>query len=136
MVEAPVGSPSAGVPVVVGKELGSGWCCLRAWVGQRARGGNIRLDMIVRICENQKILIPETQDPVMTAETAVTTARIRGRGQLTLPTEVREALRVGEGDEVEFTRHDDGTVTVRGLKTIPADQAWFWSPDWQAGERE
>jgi len=72
----------------------------------------------------------------MTAETAVTTARIRGRGQLTLPTEVREALRVGEGDEVEFTHHDDGTVTVRGLKTILADQAWFWSPDWQAGERE
>lgn len=72
----------------------------------------------------------------MTAETAVSTARVRGRGQLTLPAEVRDALRVSDGDEVEFTRHEDGTVTVRGLKTIPADQAWFWSPDWQAGERE
>lgn len=72
----------------------------------------------------------------MAAESAVTTARIRGRGQVTLPAEVREALRVAEGDEVEFTRHEDGTVTVRGLKTIPADQAWFWSPEWQAGERE
>jgi AbrB family looped-hinge helix DNA binding protein len=72
----------------------------------------------------------------MVAETAITTARIRSRGQLTLPAEVREALRVAEGDEVEFTRHEDGTVTVRGLKTIPADQAWFWSPEWQAGERE
>ncbi len=56
----------------------------------------------------------------MAAQTAVTTARIRGRGQLTRPAEVREALHVAEGDEVEFTRHDDGTVTVRGLKTIPA----------------
>src|SRR5258705_9538393 len=45
----------------------------------------------------------------MAAQTAVTTARIRGRGQLTLPAEVREALHVAEGDEVEFTRHDDGT---------------------------
>jgi len=72
----------------------------------------------------------------MTADTSVSTARVRGRGQLTLPTEIREALRVAEGDEVEFTRHEDGTVTVRGLKTIPADQAWFWSPEWQAGERE
>jgi antitoxin PrlF len=72
----------------------------------------------------------------MVVETAVTTARIRGRGQLTLPAEVRAALRVEEGDEVEFTRHDDGTVTVRGLKTIPADQAWFWSPEWQTGERD
>jgi antitoxin PrlF len=72
----------------------------------------------------------------MTAVTAITTARIRGRGQLTLPAEVRAALRVEEGDEVEFTRHENGTVTVRGLKTIPADQAWFWSPEWQVGERE
>jgi antitoxin PrlF len=70
------------------------------------------------------------------AQTAVTTARIRGSGQLTLPPEVREALHVAEGDEVECTRHDDGTITLRGLKTIPAGQAWFWSPDWQAGERE
>src|SRR5260221_3035427 len=72
----------------------------------------------------------------MAAQTAVTTARIRGRGQLTLPAEVREALHVAEGDEVEFTRHDDGTVTLRGLKTIPAGQAWFWSPQRQSGQRE
>jgi len=43
---------------------------------------------------------------------------------------------VAEGDDVEFTRHDDGTVTVRGLKTIPAGQAWSWSPQRQAGQRE
>lgn len=72
----------------------------------------------------------------MSAEVAVSTARVREKGQLTLPAEVRAALRVTAGDEVEFTRHEDGTVTVRGLKTIPADQAWFWSADWQAGERE
>jgi len=40
----------------------------------------------------------------MAAQTAATTARIRGRGQLTLPAEVREALHLAEGDEVEFTR--------------------------------
>jgi antitoxin PrlF len=88
----------------------------------------------VGMCETQIITSNEGED--MTAETAVTTARIRGRGQLTLPAEVRDALRVEEGDEVEFARQDDGTITVRGLKRIPADQAWFWSPQWQAGERE
>lgn len=72
----------------------------------------------------------------MTAFTDVTTARVRARGQVTLPPEMRAALHVGEGDEVEFTLHEDGTVTVRGLKTIPADQAWFWTPEWQAGEHE
>jgi len=30
---------------------------------------------------------------------------------------------------------DDG-VQMRGLKSIRADQAWFWTPEWQAGERE
>ena len=27
-------------------------------------------------------------------------------------------------------------MIVRGLKSIPADQAWFWTTEWQAGERE
>lgn len=37
---------------------------------------------------------------------------------------------------MEFAVHDDGTVTVRGFISIPADQAWFFTPDWLAGERE
>ncbi|MDQ6839039.1 MAG: hypothetical protein M3137_12090 [Actinomycetota bacterium] len=23
-----------------------------------------------------------------------------------------------------------------GLKSVPAEQAWFWSKEWQSGERE
>jgi AbrB family looped-hinge helix DNA binding protein len=63
-------------------------------------------------------------------------AKLRPKAQLTLPEEVRRALHVGEGDEVEFAVHDDGTVTVRGFISIPTDQAWFFTPDWLAGERE
>ncbi len=29
-----------------------------------------------------------------------------------------------------------GQVTMLGLKSIPAEQSWFWSEAWQAGERE
>ncbi|MGQ0465551.1 MAG: AbrB/MazE/SpoVT family DNA-binding domain-containing protein [Sporichthyaceae bacterium] len=61
---------------------------------------------------------------------------MRAKGQLTLPTEIRSALNVDEGDEIEFSVLDDGTVIVRGLKLIPADQAWFWTAEWQEGERE
>jgi hypothetical protein len=32
--------------------------------------------------------------------------------------------------------HDDGTVTVRGYVFIPTDQAWFFTPEWLAGERK
>jgi len=50
--------------------------------------------------------------------------------------QIRGALQIGEGDEVEFAVHDDGTITVRGYVSIPADQAWFFTPQWLAGERE
>lgn len=61
---------------------------------------------------------------------------LRDKGQLTLPPEVRSALGVGRGDEIEFTVLGPGEVVMRGLKMIPADQAWFWTESWQRGERE
>jgi antitoxin PrlF len=62
--------------------------------------------------------------------------KVRPKAQLTLPEEIRRALHIGEGDEVEFAVHDDGTITVRGYVSIPTDQAWFFTPQWLAGERE
>jgi antitoxin PrlF len=61
---------------------------------------------------------------------------LRPKGQLTLPAEIREALHVAEGDEIEFDVAEDGVVVMHGLKTILADQAWFWTESWQAGERQ
>ena len=49
---------------------------------------------------------------------------------------MRAALNVGAGDSVEFVIVGPGEVVLRGLKTIPADQAWFWTEAWQEGERE
>src|SRR6202522_19817 len=62
--------------------------------------------------------------------------KVRPKAQLTLPEEIRRALHVSEGDEGEFAVHDDGTITVRGYVSIPTDQAWFFTPQWLAGERE
>jgi AbrB family looped-hinge helix DNA binding protein len=55
-------------------------------------------------------------------------ARLRPKSQLTLPEEIRHALHVREGDEVEFTVHEDGTITVRGYVSIPADHARRYLP--------
>jgi hypothetical protein len=30
----------------------------------------------------------------------------------------------------------DETVTIRGYGSVPTDQAWFFTPEWLAGERE
>ncbi|WP_344602392.1 AbrB/MazE/SpoVT family DNA-binding domain-containing protein [Sporichthya brevicatena] len=62
-------------------------------------------------------------------------ATLRAKGQITLSARIREALHAREGDDVEF-REEDGVVYVRAVRTIAADQAWFWSPEWQAGEVE
>lgn len=47
-----------------------------------------------------------------------------------MPREVRDALHVGEDDEVAFVD------TGRGIVVVPADQAWYWAPGWQEGERQ
>ncbi|MGH3975008.1 MAG: AbrB/MazE/SpoVT family DNA-binding domain-containing protein [Pseudonocardiaceae bacterium] len=70
------------------------------------------------------------------SEARPTRAMLRSKGQLTLPPEIRAALHVSEGDEIEFTVTDAGEVLLRGMISVPADQRWFWEPDWQAGERE
>lgn len=61
---------------------------------------------------------------------------VRAKGQITLPPAVRAALYVNEGDQLEFAVDENGEVTVRGMRLIPADQAWYWTPEWQAKERE
>jgi AbrB family looped-hinge helix DNA binding protein len=63
-------------------------------------------------------------------------ARLRPKAQLTLPEEIRHALHVSEGDEVEFTVHGDGTITVRGYVSIPADRAWFFTPERLADKQQ
>ena len=62
--------------------------------------------------------------------------KVRPKAQLTLPEEIRRALHIREGDEVEFAVHDDGTITVRGFVSVPTDQAWFFTREWLAGEQE
>jgi len=60
---------------------------------------------------------------------------IRDKGQITIPTEIRNAAHLQEGDSVEVYLTADG-ILLRPRKTIDATQAWFWEPKWQARERE
>ena len=60
---------------------------------------------------------------------------LRQRGQVTLPAEIRAAARLEEGDPIEVEIVDGG-ILLRPQKLIDATQAWFWTAEWQAGERE
>jgi AbrB family looped-hinge helix DNA binding protein len=61
--------------------------------------------------------------------------RLRAKGQMTLPSEVRELLSVSEGDDLVFSIDENGRIVVERAQFIPPDQAWFWSDRWQEMER-
>ena len=61
--------------------------------------------------------------------------KLRERGQLTVPEVIRKAARLEAGDPIEVELTDDG-ILLRPLRTIDPTQAWFWTPEWQAKERE
>ena len=60
---------------------------------------------------------------------------IRAKGQLTIPQDVRDAAHLEEGDPIEIEIVADG-ILLRPKKLVDASQAWFWSREWQDGERE
>lgn len=62
---------------------------------------------------------------------------VTGRGNIALPATIRRKYRLDEpGAQVEITERSDGVLELRPNIAVPVDQAWFWTPEWQAGERE
>jgi antitoxin MazE len=65
------------------------------------------------------------------------TIKVRERGTITLPAALRKAARLDRPDsQVEARLREDGVIELIPVITIPADQAWYWTEEWQAGERE
>lgn len=60
---------------------------------------------------------------------------VKKRGQVTIPKYFREVLDLHEDDQLEVTI-EDGKIIMQPVITIAKDQAWFWSSEWQKGERE
>jgi AbrB family looped-hinge helix DNA binding protein len=56
--------------------------------------------------------------------------KVRDKGQITIPAEVRRAARLEDGQLVEVELVEDG-ILLRPQKVIDATQAWFWTPAWQ-----
>lgn len=61
--------------------------------------------------------------------------QVRKKFQITLPKSVRQNLRLNEGDllTVEVRDHE---IVLRPQKLIDRNQSWYWTPEWQAAERE
>ena len=63
--------------------------------------------------------------------------KISSKRQISIPKNVMEALELQPGDEVEF-EIEENTARLIPIKTIkvPREEAWFWTPEWQAKEKE
>jgi bifunctional DNA-binding transcriptional regulator/antitoxin component of YhaV-PrlF toxin-antitoxin module len=57
--------------------------------------------------------------------------RVDRRGTVNLPVGVRQGV-----DLVEVVRREDGVIELRPRLVVDPAQAWFWSDQWQARERE
>lgn len=61
--------------------------------------------------------------------------RFKRKSQVTVPREIVEALDLQEGDDLQV-RLENGKIVFVPMVSIPKDQAWFWSKEWQEEERE
>lgn len=64
-----------------------------------------------------------------------TVLQIRSNGQITLPANLRRLANFTEGDLLEASITDDGTLCLKPKIAIDRDQAYFWSTRWQKGEK-
>lgn len=62
---------------------------------------------------------------------------IQNRGVITLPADLRRRHKLDTpGAQVLVKERDDGVIELVPQAAIPADQEWFWTPEWQKMERE
>lgn len=62
--------------------------------------------------------------------------KLTSGGQVTLPKEIRNRTNMQPGDFVEIELNEEGRIVLTPKKLVDADQAYFWTEEWQKGERE
>ena len=63
-------------------------------------------------------------------------AKLTSGGQVTLPKEIRVKTNMQPGDFVEVDLDRQGYIVLRPKKLVDASQAYFWTEEWQKGERK
>jgi antitoxin MazE len=62
---------------------------------------------------------------------------VQARGTVALPADLRRRMHLDEpGAQVQIIEQEDGRIELRAVLPVAADQAWFWTRQWQAMERE
>ena len=63
--------------------------------------------------------------------------KISSKRQVSIPKQVMTALDLNPGDEIEFEIAGKSAriIPIKTIK-VPRNQAWFWTPEWQAKESQ
>jgi AbrB family looped-hinge helix DNA binding protein len=61
--------------------------------------------------------------------------RVGAKHQVTIPRRIARALRLKKGDHLLVCLEGQRLEMVPA-SLIPKDQLWYWTPEWQAKERE
>jgi AbrB family looped-hinge helix DNA binding protein len=68
-------------------------------------------------------------------ENKMSLIKIKSKFQIVIPDDVRKRLKVEIGDTLEI-EEKDGVLVARPVVVIDKSQTYFWSDEWQKGERE
>ena len=60
---------------------------------------------------------------------------VTSKGQITIPKKIRDKFGLVPG-ALASIEEQDGKIVLTPQRLIDADQAWFWTPEWQEGQRE
>ncbi len=63
------------------------------------------------------------------------TVHVGSKHQVTLPKEIVRKAHLAPGDPLEVVCEGDAII-LRPQIHVPREQAYFWTREWQAGERE
>jgi AbrB family looped-hinge helix DNA binding protein len=65
-----------------------------------------------------------------------TLTKLTSGGQVTLPKKIRIKANIQPGDFVEVELDEVGHIVLTPEKLVDASQAYFWTEEWQKGERK
>jgi len=65
-----------------------------------------------------------------------TLTKLTSGGQITLPKAIRIKTNMQPGDFVEVSLDKEGRIVLTPKKLVDAGQAYFWTEEWQKGERK
>ena len=60
---------------------------------------------------------------------------LKQKSQVTIPNEVVKKLKLAVGDKLDVVVKD-GKIIITPVVVIPKDQMWFFSKEWQDGEKD